>query len=321
MLVDNSDFSSTIKHYELQLERGSLRAKAIVCIERKQMNRKCMLLLVGCLTTVASVASGQTANVPDGVTSLWLFSNGSSMDATYGIDLINSNPGVNGSEFTGPATQIGTTANGTLFQDNGVIQSVSNTYFTANHGISANGGGFMVNEYTILMDYVQTSDVGSYNSFYQTDSDPFGSDGDLWTNTSGQLGVGGPEGAGYSALTYDPSTWHRIVLSVDNGNFFRAYVDGELFIDGSSNDIDGRFALNDNFHFLTDNDWEDRWGLLGTAATWDRALTTAEISGMGGWIGAAATPTPLFIQAVPEPSSMFLLGLGFCGLISVRRKK
>ena len=54
-------------------------------------------------------------------------------------------------------------------------------------------------------------------------------------------------------------------------------------------------------------------GLVGTVATWDHALTEAEVAGMGGWIGGASTPTPLMI---PEPSAISLLVLGgLLGLI------
>ena len=267
-----------------------------------------VLLLV---LAVAAVASA--ANVPAGVTSLWRFQNSTDkMTATIGIDMVNSNT-ANGGWFSGPWTEIGVPGNVALYSDGGVVQSRSWDYFTAYHSIAPNGGGSYVNEYTVAMDYCQTSGLTTWNSLFQTAAGAHDDDGDLWTDGAGHIGVGA---TGYSTLTYDASKWHRIVLSVDNANFFRVYVDGVLFLDAVGQGTDGRFSLNDNFHLLADNSWEDQWGLLGTVATWDRALTTAEVAGMGGWIGDATMPTALLI---PEPATMALLGLG--GLALIRRKR
>jgi hypothetical protein len=163
------------------------------------------------------------------------------------------------------------------------------------------------------MDYCQTSGSGGWNSLYQTAAGAHDNDGDLWTDGAGHIGVGD---TGYSELTYNTMAWHRIVLSVDNSSFFDVYVDGVLFLHAAGQGVDGRFSLNDNFYLLTDDSWEDQWGLLGTVATWDHALTSAEVAGMGGWIGTATTPTPLVF--VPEPATMAILALG--GLL-LRRKK
>ncbi|TWU26018.1 PEP-CTERM sorting domain-containing protein [Bythopirellula polymerisocia] len=294
------------------------------------MNKKSMLLAL-CWLALANVASA-VVNVPSGVTGLWRFqtqdpnTGRATMAATIGTDLVNSNAN-NGSYFTAPSIQIGTDSSPFLYQDSGVAQSRSFDTFTATHGIAPNGGGSFVNEYTILWDYKQTSNGnGNYNSLYQTAGSPNANDGDLWTNPNNQIGVGnaGNGEPGYSAASYDPFLWHRIVLSVDNGNFFRAYVDGVLFLDGAGQPIDGRWSLGSQFHFLTDNNFEDGWGLLGTGMVWDHALTTQEVAAMGGYAAdqvANPFPTPLvFADPVPEPSSMILFGMGLTGLLAVRRR-
>ena len=154
----------------------------------------------------------------------------------------------------------------------------------------------------MAIDYVQTSDLGSSNSLFQTAFIGTANDGDLWVAPDGTVGV---DDVGYSTTAIDPSKWHRIVLSVDNGNFFRVYVDGTLLLDGPGQPVDGRFSVYpDRFNLFADDTGEDRWGLVGNVMTWNHALTTAEISGMGGWIGGSSTPTPLIFGETPEITSV-----------------
>jgi len=284
------------------------------------MMKKIVLVLV--VLAVAGAASA-AVNVPGGLTGLWRFqTSADKLKATVGADLTTSHPD-NSYWWSGPGTTIGTEADPDLYSDSGQVQERSWDYLTVNHGIAANGGGigwnpdtwdpdprgiYFVNEYTVAMDYQQTSGLAEWNSLFQTSWNGNDNDGDLWTDGAGHIGVGD---AGYSELTYDASQWHRIVLSVDLGNFFRVYVDGDLFLDGASQDIDGRFALYvEKFHLFADNSWEDPWGMVSTVAVWDHALTTDEVAGMG------STATALVI---PEPATMSILAIG--GLALLRRNR
>jgi len=256
------------------------------------------------LALLVAVGIANAQNVPSGLTGLWRFENsGNPLAATIGNDIVAVDETV--TPFVGPWTVINPG-----LSDNGVVQEQSWGYLQVNPNFTANGGGDYVNQYTIAIDYVQTQ--AGWNSLFQTAYDGHSNDGDLWIAPDGTIGVGD---VGYSTLTFDSSTWHRIVWSVDNSSFFRVYVDGTLFLDGAGQGVDGRFSLYpDRFNLFADNDWEDMWGLVGTVATWDRALTTDEVAAMGGWIGGAAEPTPL---TVPEPATVSLVALA--GLVLLRK--
>jgi hypothetical protein len=292
------------------------------------------IVLVLAVLAVTGSAWAQSGIVPEGYTGLWRFQDSANkLTATVGADLINSTPD-NANWMTGPYTRIGVPGAPDLFSDGGIVQDRSWDYMTCYHGISANGGGDYVNQYTIAVDVYPGS---GWNSLYQTSWSGNSNDGDLWIDASdtaaATIGVGD---VGYSTSTFDATKWHRIVWSVDNGDdtgaggFFRAYVDGALFLDGAGQGRDGRFALEvdwfngtdiepGRFHFFADNDWEDAWILCGTAATWGRALSTDEIYNMGGWIGGASEPTPLTI--VPEPGTISLLAIGGLLILAAALKR
>jgi len=279
------------------------------------MMKKIIVLMLAVLVAAGSVSFAVTANVPSGVTGLWTFATSADkLKATVGVDLQTSNPG-NSYFYTTAWSHIGTTANPEQWTNNGCVQERSWDYLTVNPSFHANGGGDYVNQYTVAIDYIQTTGVGdSWNSLFQTAWGGNDNDGDLFIAPDGTIGIGD---VGYSSMAFDPGQWHRIMWSVDNGDadgvggFFRVYVDGVLFLDGAGQGMDGRMSLYpDQFELFADNDWEDQWGLVSTVATWDHALTSSQIAAMGD------VTTPLI--ATPEPATMSLLALG--GLALLRRR-
>jgi hypothetical protein len=281
------------------------------------------VLVLAVVLAVAGVSfADSTVNVPGGVTGLWRFQNASNLGAaTVGSDIAFSAGGsvvpCYGVQYTGSYyTYIGPPANNNLYGDNKVFQESSWNYMNITHNISANGGGDYVNSYTILMDYSQGSLNGLwngnyYNSLYNT-SQTNSNDGDLFIKgpdyANSVIGNGDTD---YSSLTFDSSLANRIVISVDNANFFRVYVNGTLFLDAAGQGVDGRFSLDPTVNLFADNDWEDAWGMVGTVAMWDHALTSAEVSAMGGVTKALV---------VPEPATMSLLALGGIALLRRNRK-
>ncbi|HOW70318.1 MAG TPA: PEP-CTERM sorting domain-containing protein [Phycisphaerae bacterium] len=266
--------------------------------------------IVSVMAVLVAAGVAAAGNVPAGVTGLWRFQTSEDkLKATVGTDLTTSNP-ENSTWMLGPMVVIEPG-----MSDAGVVQEMSYHYLTVTHNIGANGGGSYVNQYTVAVDYLQTTETALwnghyYNSLFQTNMSN-SNDGDLFIRgPSRTQSVIGTADTGYSTLTFDSSQWHRIVWSVDNSSFFRVYVDGVMYLDGPAQGVDGRFSLDPIFLLFADNDWEDAWGLVATAAVWNRALTTGEIAGMG------STTTPLI---VPEPAAMSLL-LVLGGLFGLSRR-
>jgi hypothetical protein len=271
------------------------------------MMKKIIVLVL--VVLVAAGVSSAAVNVPGGLTGFWQFAtDATKLKATVGTDLVSVDEA--STWFMGPWTTIGTVANPDLYTDRGVVQEQSYGYLQCNPGLSPNGGGSYVNQYTISMDYYQTANYDAYNSLYQTAWDGRDDDGDLFIADDGTIGVGD---VGYSANSYNFAAWNRITLSVDNGSFFRVYINGALVLDGTPQDIDGRFSLYpDRVNLFADNDWEDAWGLVGNVMIWDHALTSDEIAAMG------STTTPLVFT--PEPATMSLLAIGGLALLRRNRK-
>jgi hypothetical protein len=252
----------------------------------------------------ASIAYAADVNIPSGLTGLWRFQNATNLSAaTVGSDIMFSNA-VSRTPYAGPWTDIGGDGWLTRYSDGNIFQEVGFDYVAVNPNFTAKGGGNRINKYTVAIDYVQTQ--AGLNSLFQTSRNGNSSDGDLWIEgTTAAASTIYTAELGYSALTFDSSKWHRIVWSVDNGNFFRVYVDGTNYLDGVGQPIDGRYAVDpDRFNLFADDSWQDLWGLVSTVMTWNRALTPAEVAAMGGWINGSATPTPLVYSNTPEVVSV-----------------
>ena len=73
-----------------------------------------------------------------------------------------------------------------------------------------------------------------------------------------------------------------MVVTVDTVDFYRIYVDGELWLeDGTPPGLDGRFTLDPTILFFADNNGEDLEMHVSSVAMWDHALTEEEVQKMG----------------------------------------
>jgi hypothetical protein len=154
------------------------------------------------------------------------------------------------------------------------------SYLTMTHGIAPNLGGTYVNEFSVMIDFA-VPEVGIWHAFIQTNSSN-ANDADLFTNTNNSIGVGD---VGYTENTVAAGSWYRMVLSVKNDNFFRVYINGELWLDGAGQPLDGRYGLDPVLNMFADDDGDD--GLIECAelAIWDVALTAEEAALLGSVSG------------------------------------
>ena len=253
------------------------------------------IMLVG-LATAGFVRADVV--LPTGLTGFWEFSDSTDVaHATVGTAL--------GLHNVSNADWVLGGLGGALY----VQKTPEKSYLEMTHNIGPNGGGSYVNEWSILMDImVPQSSMGNWVALYQTNTANT-NDGDFFVknNPAGQIGVAA---TGYSTNTISGDTWYRVVVSVDNPDFYTICVDGVQWREGTPQSIDGRFSLDPTLLAFADEDGEDYPKYCSTLAMWNRPLTGAEIASVGN----AST------VIVPEPATIALLCLGGLGIIGRKRR-
>jgi len=212
---------------------------------------------------LALMCSSALASYPQPV-GLWQFNDAGNINlATLGSNLteVGSHTFVTGIDAT-----------------DGAIYDPLSSYFICNHGIAANGGGSYVNEWSLMMDIkIPASSFGQWICLYQTNINN-SNDGDCFIAGDGTIGV---YETGYSTNHIESDKWYRVVISVDNGSFYKIYVNGILWLTGSPRPLDGRFALDPQILFFADENGDDYPIICSKAAIWGQALTEAEVLELG----------------------------------------
>ncbi len=145
------------------------------------------------------------------------------------------------------------------------------------HGIPANGGGGNVNEYSFQIDFFVPSPIPSYVCFFQTG--PMNdADGDLFIKANGTIGLGA---LGWSTLTVAADTWYRLVVSAKCGEYYRVYVNGELYLEKLGIAVDSRHSLKPLPHMFGDDDGEDPTIFCAELAVWNVPLTAEQALELG----------------------------------------
>jgi hypothetical protein len=161
--------------------------------------------------------------------------------------------------------------------DNKATKLEVGSYLKMTHGISGNGGGSMVNEYSIQIDFAVPA-TNIVHAFFQTDA-ANASDADLLINKTGNIGT---VATGYSTNAVAANTWYRMIVTVKNGEFLKVYMNGELWLSGSSQTVDGRWALADKLLLFADENGDDGSIMCSEVNIWEVALTEAEVKELGG---------------------------------------
>ncbi len=165
----------------------------------------------------------------------------------------------------------------------GAVRIGAGSYYIARHGITPNGGNY-VNQYSLVFDF-KVPEIGAWFCFYNT-SDSNANDGDGWINKTGNIGVGA---TGYSDYAISPGEWYRLSIVIDlvAGNI-EYFINGDSIHQGTGQDVDGRFSIYGSdsstpyILLFADNDNEGQLMDVSMVSIYDKPLTPAEISSLGG---------------------------------------
>ena len=174
------------------------------------------------------------------------------------------------------------------------------SHYVATHGISPNGGGSQVNQYSIVMD-IKIPQSQIWYAFYQTNSANT-NDADWFINADGHMGVGD---VGYTTQVFAKEEWYRIAISVSNGDRYDYYIDGEKVLTGTPGSIDGRFALGTKVLLFADQNGEDNTLAVADVKIYSRDLSDYEIGTLGGYTHDNLGKIYPYLQS-PTSSSIYV---------------
>ena len=235
------------------------------------------------------------------ITGYWNFSSGLKAAIGSPLQFLDGEKGA-----TANATEFGSTGDfgipdidgkSTTVMKVGHVGSNANFGYLMDHGITPNGGGKKVNQYTIVYDIHFTGGGNGWASLLNMDSQ---GDGDVfWRRNDGGLGQGG---GGYEPddpeLKVNKGQWHRIVLAVDLAQgMYEKYIDGVYHSSQANAGLDGRQSMKQSVWLFNDNDGEN--GELYVAAIQVRngKVSRDEARALGG-PSALGIPMPTPVRGL-----------------------
>ncbi len=240
----------------------------------------CNVLVVIALATIAPVSNvfGQDLNPAQwpSLVGYWKFQNTTNLtQATVGNPLI-----LHGTHQWVPGAYYGDTA---VLIDTG-------SFYKCYHQMAPNGGGDSVNRYALMFDFM-VPDFLVWHTFHQTDSTNL-NDGECFIKPQapGINSTIGTATTGYTPDSISPGVWYRMVISVCLDSFYRYYIDGNLWLEGNMQVVDGRFALTPLLLFFADNNQEDGPIYISSVALFNNYLTPAEVALLGNLDPCIANP-------------------------------
>ena len=183
--------------------------------------------------------------------------------------------------------------------NDGAVTIGIGSYYNCTHGISPNGGGSFVNQWSLLIDFMVPS-LAPWYCFYQTNTSN-ANDGECFIRPgTGQVGVGQ---TGYSSTGILANTWYRMVISVNNNtNAYFIYLDGIQILQGFTDGMDGRFSLNPAVLLFADENGEDAAITVSTVAIYNYPLSSADAAILGNALPQDPNNHPPSIVSKPAGS-------------------
>ncbi len=207
-------------------------------------------------------------------------------------------------------TVFGTTATFGISPINGTNASVmffpvsgpTSGYSMPTTALTANGGGTLVNNYTIVMDVLfPATESTQVRPLVQTDDGIITPDADFVIDTTG--GVGAPPGPYTGAIL--PNTWYRLAFAV-SANEIDKFINGVEIGTQSTGGTDSRFALAESgapppagYALLFQNSTINgaASGYVSCVQLWNDTLSAGQVAALGT---ASAVKIPTNITSIPS---------------------
>lgn len=162
------------------------------------------------------------------------------------------------------------------------------------HGVPANGGGILANQWTLIMDVLfPTNSTSKWRALIQTDeANPLNDDAEFYINTANGLGIDGTYQGNVPA-----NTWVRLAIAVDmssSSNRIVKYINGVRVGAQNIGGPDGRFALNpapDGFAILFNDGYGFGGGGPYTAPGYVNSIQIHDVQLGNGYIATLGGPS------------------------------
>ena len=174
----------------------------------------------------------------------------------------------------------------------GAVSIGIGSYYVANPNMSASGADTAknVNIYSIAYDF-KVLNLDNWHSFMQTDPENL-NDGDFFVHPDN--GIIGVRDAGYTNQGVKINQWYRLVIVVNladtSTNAVTYYIDGvkQTVDQVRHQQIDNRFSFGDinqpiQLLLFADESQEDDIIEIAKVSIFDKALTDAEVTALGGY--------------------------------------
>jgi hypothetical protein len=256
---------------------------------------------------------------PTHVTGQWDFDNGD-LKATIGQDLdygdgpggyMNTQSSFNSTTGFGIPDIGGTPAKLMKYLRSETVPDNYVAGYTMHHGIPPNGGGTLVNQWTLLTDIlIPNLHQGDWYSAVIEIQNSTDSDADVSIHEESP-GIGGIGISGRYPGHFTAGEWHRVVVAVDMADttggihgVMTKFIDGVKAsdqIDADGTGLDGRFSLSDVAHIFSDggHDNEVNSYYVNSVQVREGKMADSEIVALGGpQASGIPVPHPKLITSV-----------------------